>query len=219
MEEAPSTVLTPELRKQMGEAAVAACKKLGYSSAGTVEFLLDARGKFYFMEMNTRIQVEHPVTEMVTLADIVRNQIRIAEGEPLGYTQDDLMIVGHAIECRINAENPETFAPSPGTITAFNLPGGPGVRVDTFVYSGYKVSPFYDSLIAKLIVHARTRELAIARMKRALDVMVIEGIKTTIPLHQKIMDDPKFRKGDIDTNFMEYFLAKNARKSESAAGK
>jgi acetyl-CoA carboxylase biotin carboxylase subunit len=219
MEEAPSTVLTPELRQKMGEAAVAACKKLGYSSAGTVEFLLDAQGNFYFMEMNTRIQVEHPVTEMVTLADIVRNQIRIAEGEPLGYTQDDLLIVGHSIECRINAENPETFAPSPGTITAFNLPGGPGVRVDTFVYSGYKVSPFYDSLIAKLIVHARTRELAIARMKRALDVMVIEGIKTTIPLHRKIMDDPKFRKGEIDTNFMEYFLAKNARKSESAAGK
>jgi acetyl-CoA carboxylase biotin carboxylase subunit len=219
MEEAPSTVLTPELRKTMGEAAVDACKKLGYASAGTVEFLLDAQGNFYFMEMNTRIQVEHPVTEMVTLADIVRNQIRIAEGEPLGYTQDDLLIVGHAIECRINAEDPEKFAPSPGTITAFNLPGGPGVRVDTFVYSGYRVSPFYDSLIAKVIVHARTRELAIARMKRALDVMVVEGIKTTIPLHQKIMDDPKFRKGEIDTNFMEYFLTKNGRKVETAAGK
>lgn len=211
MEEAPSTVLTPELRKSMGEAAVAACKKLGYSSAGTVEFLLDSQGNYYFMEMNTRIQVEHPVTEMVTLADIVRNQVRIAEGEPLGYTQDDLLIVGHAIECRINAENPETFAPSPGTITAFNLPGGPGVRVDTFVYSGYQVSPFYDSLIAKVIVHARTRDLAIARMKRALDVMVVEGIKTTIPLHQKIMDDPRFRRGDIGTDFMEYFLARNAK--------
>jgi acetyl-CoA carboxylase, biotin carboxylase subunit len=212
MEEAPSTVLTPELRKTMGEAAVAACKKLGYSSAGTCEFLLDKNGNFYFMEMNTRIQVEHPVTEMVTLADIVRNQIRIAEGEPLGYTQDDLLIVGHAIECRINAENPETFAPSPGTITAFNLPGGPGVRVDTFVYSGYQVTPFYDSMIAKVIVHARTRELAIARMKRALEVMVIEGIKTTIPLHQKIMDDPRFRAGDIGTDFMEYFLTRNGKK-------
>ena len=211
MEEAPSTVLTPELRKSMGEAAVAACKKLGYSSAGTIEFLLDVHGNYYFMEMNTRIQVEHPVTEMVTLADIVRNQIRIAEGERLGYAQDDLLIVGHAIECRINAENPETFAPSPGTITAFNLPGGPGVRVDTFVYSGYQVSPFYDSLIAKVIVHARTRDLAIARMKRALDVMVVEGIKTTIPLHQKIMDDPRFRKGDIGTDFMEYFLARNGK--------
>lgn len=213
MEEAPSTVLTPELRKTMGEAAVAACKKLGYSSAGTVEFLLDADGNYYFMEMNTRIQVEHPVTEMVTLADIVRNQIRVAEGEPLGYTQDDLLIVGHAIECRINAENPETFAPSPGVISAFNLPGGPGVRVDTFVYSGYQVTPFYDSLIAKVIVHARTRELAIARMKRALEAMVIEGIKTTIPLHLKIMDDPRFRAGDIGTDFMEYFLTRNGRKA------
>jgi acetyl-CoA carboxylase biotin carboxylase subunit len=216
MEEAPSIVLTPEQRKTMGDAAVAACKKLGYSSAGTCEFLLDVHGNYYFMEMNTRIQVEHPVTEMVTLADIVRNQIRIAEGEPLGYAQDDLLIVGHAIECRINAENPETFAPSPGTITAFNLPGGPGVRVDTFVYSGYQVTPFYDSLIAKVIVHARTRELAIARMKRALEAMVIEGIKTTIPLHQKIMDDPRFRAGDIGTDFMEYFLARNGRKAAAS---
>jgi len=220
MEEAPSTVLTPEMRQTMGEAAVAACKKLGYSSAGTVEFLLDSQGRYYFMEMNTRIQVEHPVTEMVTLADIVRNQVRIAEGEPLGYKQEDMLIVGHAIECRINAENPETFAPSPGTITAFNLPGGPGVRVDTFVYPGYRVSPFYDSLIAKVIVHARTRDLAIARMKRALELMVVEGIQTTIPLHRKIMDDPRFRRGDIGTDFMEYFLARNARKngSETAAG-
>ena len=220
LEEAPSPVLTPELRQKMGEAAVSACKKLGYSSAGTVEFLLDSAGNFYFMEMNTRIQVEHPVTEMVTLADIVRNQIRIAEGDPLGYSQDDILIVGHAIECRINAENPETFAPSPGLITAFNLPGGPGVRVDTFVYPGFTVSPFYDSMIAKVIVHARTRELAIARMKRALEAMVVEGIKTTIPLHLKIMDDPRFRAGDISTNFMEYFLAKNSRKNgvEAAAG-
>jgi acetyl-CoA carboxylase biotin carboxylase subunit len=220
LEEAPSPVLTAELRKKMGESAVSACKKLGYSSAGTVEFLLDANGEFYFMEMNTRIQVEHPVTEMVTLADIVRNQIRIAEGEPLGDSQDDLLIVGHAIECRINAENPETFAPSPGRISAFNLPGGPGVRVDTYVYSGYVVPSFYDSMIAKVIVHARTRELAIARMKRALEAMVIEGIKTTIPLHLKIMDDPRFRAGDISTSFMEYFLARNDRKNggEAAAG-
>ena len=206
MEEAPSTVLTPEMRKRMGDAAVAACKKLGYSSAGTCEFLLDVHGNFYFMEMNTRIQVEHPVTEMVTLADIVRNQIRIAEGEPLGYTQDDLLIVGHAIECRINAENPETFAPSPGTISAFNLPGGPGVRVDTFVYSGYQVTPFYDSLIAKVIVHARTRELAIARMKRALETTVIEGIKTSIPMHLRILNDPDFVAGKLSTSFMERFL-------------
>jgi acetyl-CoA carboxylase biotin carboxylase subunit len=215
LEEAPSSVLSPDLRKKMGEASVEACKKLGYSSAGTIEFLLDKDNKFYFMEMNTRIQVEHAVTEMVTLADIVRNQIRIAEGEPLGYTQDDLLIVGHAIECRINAENPSTFAPSPGVITAFNLPGGPGVRVDTYVYSGYKVSPFYDSLIAKVIVHARTRELAIARMKRALEAMVVEGVKTTIPLHLKIMDDPKFRAGEISTGFMEYFLAQNGRRNGS----
>ena len=212
LEEAPSPVLSPELRKQMGDAAVAACKQLGYASAGTVEFLLDEDNKFYFMEMNTRIQVEHAVTEMVTLADIVRNQIRIAEGERLGYTQDDLMIVGHAIECRINAENPETFAPSPGLITAFNLPGGPGVRVDTYVYAGYRVPPFYDSMIAKVITHARTRDLAIARMKRALEAMVIEGIKTTIPLHLKIMDDPKFKSGDISTSFMEHFLTQNGTK-------
>jgi acetyl-CoA carboxylase biotin carboxylase subunit len=212
LEEAPSPVLSAELRNEMGNAAVAACKKLGYSSAGTVEFLLDQDNRFYFMEMNTRIQVEHAVTEMVTLADIVRNQIRIAAGEKLGYTQDDLMIVGHAIECRINAENPETFAPSPGTITAFNLPGGPGVRVDTYVYSGYKVPPFYDSMIAKVIVHARTRDLAIARMRRALEAMVVEGIKTTIPLHLKIMDDPTFQAGDISTSFMEHFLLQNGAK-------
>jgi acetyl-CoA carboxylase, biotin carboxylase subunit len=212
LEEAPSPILSPELRQAMGEVSVTACRNLGYSSAGTIEFLLDKDNRYYFMEMNTRIQVEHPVTEMVTLADIVRNQIRIAEGEKLIFTQDDVDIWGHAIECRINAENPETFAPSPGRITAFNLPGGPGVRVDTYVYAGYSVPPFYDSIIAKVITHARTRELAIARMKRALEVMVIEGIKTTIPLHLKIMDDPKFRAGDISTNFMEYFLARNGQK-------
>ncbi|HUE84349.1 MAG TPA: acetyl-CoA carboxylase biotin carboxylase subunit [Pyrinomonadaceae bacterium] len=213
LEESPSPVLSNELRQQMGDASVKACKELGYSSAGTIEFLLDQENRFYFMEMNTRIQVEHPVTEMVTLADIVRNQIRIAEGERLGYTQDDVLIVGHAIECRINAENPETFAPSPGVITAFNLPGGPGVRVDTYVYSGYAVPPFYDSMIAKVIVHARTRDLAIARMRRALEAMVVEGIKTTIPLHLKIMNDPKFRAGDISTSFMEYFLAANGARN------
>jgi len=209
LEEAPSPVLSADLRDQMGNAAVAACKRINYSNAGTIEFLLDEDNKFYFMEMNTRIQVEHPVTEMVTLADIVRNQIRIAEGEPLGYTQDDLMIVGHSIECRVNAENPETFAPSPGLITAFNLPGGPGVRVDTAAYPGYFVPPYYDSMIAKLIVHARTRELAIARMRRALGAMVVEGIKTTIPLHLKIMDDPKFQAGELSTKFMEEFNDRN----------
>jgi acetyl-CoA carboxylase biotin carboxylase subunit len=205
LEEAPSPVITKKQREKMGSVAVKACKKIGYSSAGTFEFLLDEDGSFYFMEMNTRIQVEHPVTEMVTLADIVRNQIRIATGEDLGYTQDDVQIVGHSIECRINAEDPVKFTPSPGKITAFNIPGGPGVRVDTAVYPGYVVPPYYDSMIAKLIVHARTRELAIARMQRALDMMVVEGIKTTIPLHQKIMADENFRAGNFSTKFMEEF--------------
>lgn len=205
LEEAPSPVITAAQREEMGAVAVKACKEIGYSSAGTFEFLLDEDGSFYFMEMNTRIQVEHPVTEMVTLADIVRNQIRIAFGEELGYVQEDVQIVGHSIECRINAEDPEKFTPSPGKITAFNIPGGPGVRVDTAVYPGYVVPPYYDSMIAKLIVHARTRELAIARMQRALDMMVIEGIKTTIPLHKRIMADERFRKGDFSTKFMEEF--------------
>jgi acetyl-CoA carboxylase biotin carboxylase subunit len=217
LEEAPSPVLTKTLREKMGAAAVNACKEIGYSSAGTFEFLLDEDGKFYFMEMNTRIQVEHPVTEMVTLADIVRNQIRIAEGEELGYAQEDVQIVGHSIECRINAEDPVTFAPSPGRITAFNLPGGPGVRVDTAVYPGYMVPPHYDSMIAKVIVHARTRELAIARMRRALEAMVIEGIKTTIPLHLKIMSDPKFQAGDFSTKFMEEFAATNGKAEANVA--
>ncbi len=205
LEEAPSPAITPEQREAMGAVAVEACKEIGYTSAGTFEFLLDEDGSFYFMEMNTRIQVEHPVTEMVTLADIVRNQIRIATGENLQYEQKDVQIVGHSIECRINAEDPVKFTPSPGKITAFNIPGGPGVRVDTAVYPGYTVPPYYDSMIAKLIVHARTRELAIARMQRALDMMVVEGIKTTIPLHKKIMADERFRKGDFSTKFMEEF--------------
>ncbi|MBC7898818.1 MAG: acetyl-CoA carboxylase biotin carboxylase subunit [Saprospiraceae bacterium] len=205
LEEAPSPVITREQREKMGAVAVKACQEIGYSSAGTFEFLLDEDGSFYFMEMNTRIQVEHPVTEMVTLADIVRNQIRVASGEDLQYQQSDVQIVGHSIECRINAEDPKTFVPSPGKITAFNIPGGPGVRVDTAVYPGYVVPPYYDSMIAKLIVHARTRDLAIARMQRALDMMVVEGIKTTIPLHKKIMADERFQKGDFSTKFMEEF--------------
>jgi acetyl-CoA carboxylase biotin carboxylase subunit len=220
LEEAPAPMMTPELRKKMGDAAVTACKSIGYSSAGTFEFLLDETGRFYFMEMNTRIQVEHPVTEMITLTDIVRDQIRIAEGERLGFTQDDVLMVGHAIECRINAESPETFAPSPGTVTTFNLPGGPGVRVDTYVYPDYRVPPFYDSLIAKVVVHARTRDLAIARMRRALDAMVVEGIQTTIPLHLKIMDDPDFQAGNISTRFMEDFLGEKgsqARRDRAAS--
>ncbi|MGB7070024.1 MAG: acetyl-CoA carboxylase biotin carboxylase subunit [Pyrinomonadaceae bacterium] len=205
LEEAPSVAISAELRKKMGDVAVKACKEIGYTSAGTFEFLLDEDGSFYFMEMNTRIQVEHPVTEMVTLADIVRNQIRIASGEDLQYSQSEVQIRGHSIECRINAEDPVKFTPSPGKITAFNIPGGPGVRVDTAVYPGYVVPPHYDSMIAKLIVHARTRELAINRMQRALEMMVVEGIKTTIPLHIKIMADERFRKGDFSTKFMEEF--------------
>jgi acetyl-CoA carboxylase biotin carboxylase subunit len=209
IEEAPSPVLTPELREKMGAAAVDACKRVGYSSAGTIEFLLDEDGQFYFMEMNTRIQVEHPVTEMITLADIVRNQILVAEGNPLWYKQSDVVFVGHSIECRINAEDPRTFAPSPGLITGYNAPGGPGVRLDTAAYPGYYVPPYYDSLIAKLIVHARTREVAIARMRRALEVMVIEGVKTTIPLHRAIMEDPYFRAGEYSTRFMEQFFERH----------
>jgi acetyl-CoA carboxylase biotin carboxylase subunit len=205
LEEAPSPVITPEQRAEMGAVAVNACKQIGYTSAGTFEFLLDEDGSFYFMEMNTRIQVEHPVTEMVTLADIVRNQIMIATGTNMNFRQEEVQIVGHSIECRINAEDPVKFTPSPGRITAFNIPGGPGVRVDTAVYPGYVVPPNYDSMIAKLIVHARTRELAIARMRRALDMMVVEGIKTTIPLHRKIMADERFQKGDFSTKFMEEF--------------
>jgi acetyl-CoA carboxylase biotin carboxylase subunit len=208
LEEAPSPALTPELRAKMGAVAVEACKRVGYSNAGTVEFLLDEDGRFYFMEMNTRVQVEHPVTEMVTLADIVRNQIRVAEGEELAYKQEDVIIVGHAIECRINAEDPMTGVPSPGLITAFNIPGGPGVRVDTAVYPGYYVPPYYDAMIAKLIVHARTRDLAIMRMRRALEAMVIEGIKTTVPLHQRIMEDDEFISGNYSTKFLERFLAR-----------
>jgi acetyl-CoA carboxylase biotin carboxylase subunit len=219
LEEAPSPALTKELREQMGAAAVEACRSVGYSSAGTIEFLLDERGNFYFMEMNTRIQVEHPVTEMITLADIVRNQIFVAEGAPLWYEQADVVFNGHAIECRINAEDPHTFAPSPGLITGYNAPGGPGVRLDTAAYAGYTVPPFYDSLIAKLIVHARTREVAIARMRRALEVMVVEGIKTTIPLHREIMDDAHFRAGEYSTRFMEQFFERRrgGAPSEAAA--
>ena len=212
IEEAPSPVLSQELRDKMGAAAVEACRRVGYSSAGTIEFLLDEDGQFYFMEMNTRIQVEHPVTEMITLADIVRNQIFVAEGSPLWYKQSDVVFNGHSIECRINAEDPKTFTPSPGKITAYNAAGGPGVRLDTAAYAGWVVPPYYDSLIAKLIVHARTREVAIARMRRALEVMVIEGVKTTIPLHRSIMDDPYFRAGEYSTRFMEQFFER--RKSQ-----
>jgi acetyl-CoA carboxylase, biotin carboxylase subunit len=206
IEESPSPAIGYELRQEMGRVAVDVCKRIGYSNAGTIEFLLDEDGSFYFMEMNTRIQVEHPVTEMVTISDLVAAQIRIAAGEKLSYTQDQLIFVGHAIECRVNAEDPVTFTPSPGRITTLNLPSGPGVRVDTAIYDGYFVPPYYDSLIAKVIVHSRTRERAIARMRRALESMIVEGIKTTIPLHLKILNDPDFIAGNFSTRFMERFL-------------
>ena len=206
IEESPSPAVSYELRQEMGRIAVNACKRIGYSNAGTIEFLLDEDGSFYFMEMNTRIQVEHPVTEMVTVSDLVASQIRIAAGEELNQTQDQLIFVGHAIECRVNAEDPVTFTPSPGRITTLNLPSGAGIRVDTAIYDGYFVPPHYDSLIAKVIVHSRSRERAIARMRRALELMVVEGIKTTIPLHLKILNDPDFIAGNISTRFMDRFL-------------
>jgi len=203
IEEAPCSVLTEELRKEMGDCAVAAAKAVNYSSVGTIEFLLDSDNKFYFMEMNTRIQVEHPVTEMVTGIDIVKEQILAAAGRPLRYTQADIKITGHSIECRINAEDPDKFTPCPGTIDGYHTPGGLGVRVDSAVYDQYKVLPYYDSLIAKLIVHAETREEAIRRMDRALEEYIIEGIKTTIPFHRKVMNNKDFIEGNIDTGFLE----------------
>ncbi len=208
IEESPSPVVSNELREEMGRVAVKACQEVGYSNAGTIEFLLDEDDSFYFMEMNTRIQVEHPVTELVTVSDLIAAQIRVAAGEPLNRTQEEILFVGHAIECRINAEDPETFVPSPGRITTFNLPSGPGVRVDTAAYAGYFVPPYYDSMIAKLIVHHRTRERAIMRMRRALEATVIEGIKTTIPMHLKIMDDPDFQSGNFSTRFMDRYQKK-----------
>ena len=206
IEESPSPAVSYELRQEMGRVAVKACQEVGYSNAGTIEFLLDEDGSFYFMEMNTRIQVEHPVTEFVTIADLVAAQIRVANGEPLGFQQEDVLFVGHAIECRINAEDPEKFTPSPGRITTLHLPNGPGVRVDTAIYDGYFVPPHYDSLIAKLVVHHRDRRRAIARMRRALEAMVVEGIKTTIPMHLRILSDPDFVAGNFSTRFMERFL-------------
>jgi len=205
IEEAPSVIVDESLRKQMGEMAVAIARSVKYRNAGTIEFLMDENAKYYFMEMNTRIQVEHPVTEMVTGIDLVKEQIRVASGLPLSFTQRDIRIKGHSIECRINAEDPDKFTPSPGTITAFNPPGGLGVRVETAAYTQYVIPPYYDSMIAKLVVHAETRADAIMRMQRALNEFIIEGVKTTIPMHKKILDDPDFQKGDISTKFMERY--------------
>ena len=207
VEEAPSPAITARMRKKMGEVAVAAAKFVKYKNAGTVEFIVSG-DKFFFMEMNTRIQVEHPVTEMVTGVDLVKEQIKVAAGMTLGYKQDDIVINGHSFECRINAEDPVKFTPCPGRITSYNAPGGPGVRVDTAVYANYTVPPNYDSLVAKLIVHGRDRKEAMARMSRALEEYVIEGIKTTIPMQQRIFSDPEFKSGLYNTGYLEKFSAK-----------
>jgi len=209
VEESPSRALTPELRERMGAAAVAAARAAGYVGAGTVEFVLSPEGDFYFIEMNTRIQVEHPVTELVTGVDLVREQLRVAAGLPLSFTQEDVRVSGHAIECRINAEDPEhDFRPCPGKTEFLHLPGGPGVRVDTALYTGYEVPPYYDSLVAKVLVHAPTRLEAIRRMRRALEELVIEGYPTNAALAHLIMHDPEFVRGQYDTSFLDRNLEK-----------
>ncbi len=202
VEEAPAPGITEEQRQRVGERCAEACRRIGYRGAGTFEFLYE-NGEFYFIEMNTRLQVEHPVTEMITGIDIVREQLLIASGMPLSYTQADVQIRGHAIECRINAEDPKTFMPSPGDITQLHIPGGPGVRVDTHIYNGYRVPPYYDSMIGKLITHGETREVAIARMRTALSEMVIDGIKCNIPLQAEIMADPNFQAGGMNIHYLE----------------
>ena len=208
IEECPSPALTPEIRKEMGDAALRLCEEVGYTNVGTVEFLLDDQGNYYFLEMNTRIQVEHPVTEMVTGVDLVKEQIKSAAGGKLGIRQSDIKMKSHSIECRINAEDPENFTPSPGLITALHTPGGFGVRVESFIYDQYKVLPFYDSMIAKIIVHSETREGAIAKMRQALDETIVEGIKTNIPFHKRVLSHKQFQIGKFDTHFLEEFRKK-----------
>jgi acetyl-CoA carboxylase, biotin carboxylase subunit len=208
LEESPSPALSEKMRRRMGAIVIDAAKAVQYTNAGTFEFLMDPDGRFYFMEVNTRLQVEHPVTEMVTGIDIVKEQIRIAAGERLGFKQSEITFTGHSIECRVNAEDPETFVPSPGLIHAFSVPGGPGVRVETFAHSDCTISPYYDSMIAKIIVHGRDRQEAIARMKRTLEMTVIEGIKTSIPLHLRILADADFIAGKLSTSFMERLLSR-----------
>jgi acetyl-CoA carboxylase, biotin carboxylase subunit len=211
LEEAPSPALSQKLRDQMGHAAIAAAKSINYTGAGTVEFLLDKSGKFYFMEMNTRIQVEHTVTEMITGLDLIAEQIRIAQGEKLQIKQNQVVLNGHAIECRINAEDPDrNFRPHPGRITGFLPPGGPGVRMDSHVYTDYEIPAYYDSLIGKLIVWGRDRPSAIRRMKRALRECAITGVPTTLSFHQKILDSPEFLRGEVYTNFVEQFMGQNS---------
>jgi acetyl-CoA carboxylase biotin carboxylase subunit len=211
LEESPSVVLDAATREKVGARVVAALKKIAYSSAGTVEFLRDESGNLYFIEMNTRIQVEHPVTEMISGIDLIKSQIRIAAGERVAEVVGQPEFRGHAIECRINAEDPETFAPSAGRVTAFRVPGGPGVRVDTAAYADAVIPPYYDSLVAKLIAHGQDRAEAIARMSRALDQFVVEGIKTTIPLHDRILADPDFIAGRLDTSFLDRFAGVPAK--------
>jgi len=216
LEESPSQAINEKIRRKMGSIVIDAARAVQYTNAGTFEFLMDPSGRFYFMEANTRLQVEHPVTEMVTGIDIVKWQIRIAAGERLSFKQGDVTFTGHSIECRINAEDPETFVPSPGIIHVFSVPGGPGVRVETLAHSECTISPYYDSMIAKIIVHGRDRTEAIARMRRVLEMTVIEGIKTSIPLHLKILNDPDFVAGRLSTAFMEQFLAKRPRGGQLA---
>ena len=218
IEESPSPALSDKVRRKMGSLVVDAAKAVQYTNAGTFEFLMDGEGRFYYIETNTRLQVEHPVTEMITGIDIVKEQIRIAAGQRLSFRQGDVTFSGHSIECRLNAEDPETLAPSPGLIHTFNIPGGPGVRVDSSAHSECTVSPYYDSMIAKIIVHGRDRQEAIARMRRTLEMTVIEGIKTSVPLHLKVMNDPDFQAGRMSTSFMERFMPtlKGGRLAESA---
>ncbi|OAD22220.1 acetyl-CoA carboxylase biotin carboxylase subunit [Candidatus Thiomargarita nelsonii] len=202
IEEAPAPGLSKTVRKKIGERCAQACRDIGYRGAGTFEFLYE-NGEFYFIEMNTRLQVEHPVTEWITGIDIVREQLRIAAGEPLRYKQKDVNIQGHAIECRLNAEDPDTFMPSPGLISRYHAPGGQGVRVDSHIYSGYRVPPYYDSMIGKLITYSDSRESAMARMRMALDEIIIDGIKTNIPLHKSLMTDATFQVGGINIHYLE----------------
>ena len=202
LEEAPAPGISANQRRKIGQICVEACQRIRYRGAGTFEFLYQD-GEFYFIEMNTRVQVEHPVTELITGVDIVKEQLRIAAGQPLGYRQEDIHVRGHALECRLNAEDPETFAPSPGTIIQYHAPGGPGIRVDSHIYNGYRVPPNYDSMIGKLIAHGETREAAIARMRGALAELVIEGIKTNAPLHRRILSDARFLDGGMDIHYLE----------------
>jgi len=208
LEEAPSPVISAEQRAEMGGIVARAMADMGYRGAGTIEFLYED-GRFYFIEMNTRLQVEHPVTEMITGIDLVREQIRVACGDGLSFTQDEVEFRGHAIECRINAEDPQSFAPSPGRITGYHAPGGLHVRVDSGLYAGYRVPPYYDSMIAKLIVYGTSREKCLLRLRRAIEEFVIEGVKTTIPLHQRLIDDPEVQAGSYDIKWLEEWLARN----------